>query len=102
MLYYSELTKKHYPTEQECVNAETEYTIAEETKENQKKLDIAELAKCKANLDSNQQKAGAAAKAYSDSYTELTHAIKKFYNKYGYVPSEYHNINFLMNFVTNW
>ena len=80
MLYFSEVTKKNYPTEKECLAAEAEYMAAKE-KEKKVREEKALARKEQANAIENARKEMVAAQ---NKYKELIEKFVKDYGSYHY------------------
>lgn len=102
MQFYSDVTRKMYPTPEACEAAEREYLAAAEAKKNEKQLALNALAELKALYN---EKATLANEAVTDSkniYNALSKAAHEFYSKYGYLPEEYRDLNFLLSVFTRF
>lgn len=106
MKYYSESLKKVFDTPEACEQAEQEYEakIAAAQREREEKLDELKLLKekyeeAKANAQKALEESNSAAKFSRDCYKELSNGVRAYFNRYGSVPKEYSNLNFMVEFL---
>ena len=95
MKFYSEYTKKFYDTPEACETAEHEYVMAAEAKKNEQAAMLEALNVAKANHTEAQEVAAAANKASREAYNELMKLVRAYAAKYGTVPKEFNNLQFL-------
>lgn len=93
MLYYSEITKKNYPTANDCIKAEEDFL----TLQTQKKA--AEEKKAKERAAAN-EKLEAARKKMLESRKEYFDELDKYTKKYGKTTYYSDDLSNLINFLT--
>lgn len=93
--YYSDYTKRFYDTPEACEAAEHEFFAAAEAKKNEQAAMLEALNVAKANHMEAQEAATAANKASREAYNELLKLVRAYAAKYGSVPKEFNNLQFL-------
>lgn len=95
MKYYSEYLKRVFDTPEECENEELAFLAAEEAKKQEQETMLKSLEAAKANYEVAQTNALEATKASGEAYRELVKLVRAYTAKYGSVPKEFNNLQFL-------
>lgn len=95
MKFYSEHIRKFFDTPEACEAAEHEFFAAAEAKKNEQAAMLEALNIAKANHVEAQEAAAAANKASREAYNELMKLVRAYAAKYGTVPKEFNNLQFL-------
>ena len=95
MKYYSEYLKRVFDTPEECENEELAFLAAEEAKKQEQETMLKSLEAAKANYEVAQANALEASKACGEAYRELVKLVRAYAAKYGSVPKEFNNLQFL-------
>lgn len=95
MKFYSEHIRKFFDTPEACEAAEHEFFAAAEAKKNEQAAMLEALNVAKANHMEAQEAATAANKVSREAYNELLKLLRVYSAKYGSVPKEFNNLQFL-------
>ena len=95
MKYYSEYLKRVFDTPEECEREELAFLTAEQAKKQEHETMLEALEVAKANYDVAQANVLEANKASREAYNELVKLVRTYAAKYGSVPKEFNNLQFL-------